>query len=266
MSRVRHCSMLRPEPLGRPVRNRLPGEDTPTWLVAVFALIGGLVATAAAWLWLSAQSAVEPQSQDKLAERQVPAAPGGSPDANATLQPPAARGTAIEAAPAARDSAQSEPAPSTASSANDSSGHLPRGTHGLSVSVPPPSKLQDCQPLVAIAFQLGSTKPIITDARPALDGLVAFLKRHPDARVSVEGHADAVGPEDYNLLLSYRRAKAVVLLLSSSGVTEDRMVISAAGEFALLEGVPGDSGENRRVLLQVKGAESCQEDPAVRMR
>ena len=256
--------MLRPGPLGRPVRNRLPGEDTPTWLVAGFALIGALVATAAAWLWIAAQPAVEQQSQDKLADRLLATTPRVPPDANPALQPPGGREPAIEAAAAERGSAQSQSSPSSVSSTDSGGGKAPEGTrHDLSVSVPPPSKRQDCQPLVAIAFHQDSAKPIITDVPPALDGLVGFLKRHPEAKVSVEGHADSVGPEDYNLLLSYRRAKAVVLLLGSSGITEDRMVISAAGEFALLEGVPGDSGKNRRVLLQAKGAENCQEDPGV---
>lgn len=259
--------MLRPEPLGRPVRNRLPGEDMPTWLVAGFALIGALVATAAAWLWLTAQPAVEQQSQDKLADRRVAATPGVSPDASATLPPSAGRDPAIETAAAEKGSAPSEPVQPPVPLADRSGGDALEGTKpSLSASVPPLAQRQDCQPLVAIAFQLDSAKPIITDVRPAFDSLVGFLKRHPEAKVSVEGHADSIGPEDYNLLLSYRRAKAVVLLLGSSGVKEDRMVISATGEFALLEGVPGDSGENRRVLLQVKGAENCQEDPAVRMR
>jgi len=247
------------------VRNRLPGEDTPTWLVAVFALTGVLVATAAAWLWLTARSPVEQQAQDRLADRQVPAAPAASPAANAALQPPAARDGASEAETAAKAGAASEPAPSSVASAAGRGGESPEsGRDGPVVAAPPPPKRQDCQPLViAIPFQPDSARPVIEDVRPALDGLVKFLQRHPEAKVSVEGHTDSYGPEDYNLLLSYRRAKAVVLLLGGSGIKEDRMLIGAAGKFAPLEGVPGNSGENRRVLLQVKGAENCQEEPEV---
>lgn len=97
----------------------------------------------------------------------------------------------------------------------------------------------------------------------AFEELLGYMNRHPQAKLSVEGHADAVGSEKYNLLLSYRRAKAVVSLLRRSGVTEERMALSAAGKYALLEGLPGDSGENRRVALRVKGSESCQADPVV---
>ena len=244
------------------MRNRLPGEDTPTWLVAVFALIGALVVTAAAWLWLSAQSAVEQPSPDKPAARQVSAAPAASPAANVAAQPPAARESATEATAAARAGTPPEPAPSSVSSAESRGGEPAESSgQGPGVAAPAPQRRRDCQPVIAIPFPPDNARPIITDVRPALDGLVEFLKRHPEARVAVEGHTDSYGPEDYNLLLSYRRARAVVLLLGASGIKEDRMVIGAAGEFAPLEGVPGNSGENRRVLLQVKGAENCREEP-----
>ena len=79
--------------------------------------------------------------------------------------------------------------------------------------------------------------------------------------MSVEGHTDSIGSERRNLLLSYRRAKMVVALLDQAGVPKQQMTILAAGESDPIEGIPTDSVDNRRVFLQIKGIENCQEVP-----
>ncbi|MCK7533023.1 MAG: OmpA family protein [Marinilabiliales bacterium] len=99
------------------------------------------------------------------------------------------------------------------------------------------------------------------DIQGHLERLREWLNGHPEAKLAVEGHADAVGSERHNLLLSYRRAKAVVALLNEAGVPEQQMTILAAGENDPIEGIPTDSVDNRRVFLQIKGIENCQEVP-----
>ena len=92
-----------------------------------------------------------------------------------------------------------------------------------------------------------------------LNQLRTYLREHPQAKLSIEGHADSTGAENYNLLLSYRRAKAVGSLLARAGMPEQRMLIRAAGDRGNIEGLPGESGENRRVVVQVIGIENRRE-------
>ena len=68
------------------------------------------------------------------------------------------------------------------------------------------------------------------DQRAALQTNAAYLRQWPSVRVSVEGHADARGTNEYNLALGERRANAVKEYLVGLGVTGDRMVVVSKGE------------------------------------
>ena len=52
----------------------------------------------------------------------------------------------------------------------------------------------------------------------------------PPPDVSVTGHADRSGPEDYNLALSLRRAQAVEAAMSERGIAGERISIAGRGE------------------------------------
>jgi len=82
---------------------------------------------------------------------------------------------------------------------------------------------------------------------------------HPDVKLAVEGHADSTGSERYNLLLSYRRAKAVAALLEKTDIAEAQMTLFAVGVNDPLPGIATDAEVNRRVYLHVRGFESCRE-------
>ena len=68
------------------------------------------------------------------------------------------------------------------------------------------------------------------DARAVLQRNSEFLKRWPSTRVSIEGHADSRGTNEYNLALGERRAAAVRDYLASLGITGDRMLVVSRGE------------------------------------
>lgn len=72
------------------------------------------------------------------------------------------------------------------------------------------------------------------------------------ASITVQGHADRAGSDDYNLALSARRAANVAEALAAAGVSSDLMQVSEFGEGAPL--VPTDDGvrnpENRRVEIE----------------
>lgn len=58
---------------------------------------------------------------------------------------------------------------------------------------------------------------------PELEVVVAGLMLDARAVVRIEGHANATGPENFNQLLSVRRALAVELYLRRRGVTASQI-------------------------------------------
>ena len=71
------------------------------------------------------------------------------------------------------------------------------------------------------------------DSRATLDNLlVAWKCRY--AKISIVGHTDTVGKEDYNLDLSGKRAHKVVSYLMNAGVVFSRISARGAGEKELL--------------------------------
>jgi outer membrane protein OmpA-like peptidoglycan-associated protein len=87
-----------------------------------------------------------------------------------------------------------------------------------------------------------------------------------DRRVTVEGHADAVGSRAYNRALSGRRATAVVQELVAAGVRADRISTRVFGEDKPLEpnrrpdGTDNPEGraKNRRVALLIENPNPAQ--------
>lgn len=68
------------------------------------------------------------------------------------------------------------------------------------------------------------------DALRILDDAVMKLQSNPDLRVTIEGHCDSIGTNEYNLALGERRANAVRDYLSSRGITAARLRTVSYGE------------------------------------
>ena len=68
------------------------------------------------------------------------------------------------------------------------------------------------------------------DSKANLDNLSQILNEFPDTKISVQGHTDSSGKEDYNMALSKRRAESVADYLVASGVSRNRLTIEAMGE------------------------------------
>jgi outer membrane protein OmpA-like peptidoglycan-associated protein len=79
--------------------------------------------------------------------------------------------------------------------------------------------------------------------------LAAVLRSNPDVNLVIEGHADHVGTEDYNLQLSLRRATVIYYLLTGQGVENERLSVQAFGEDApvLRRANQKERRQNRRV-------------------
>lgn len=71
----------------------------------------------------------------------------------------------------------------------------------------------------------------LTDsARAALDEMLKYIRAAGPVTVSINGHADRVGADDYNMTLSERRAKFVRETLEASGVPAKQIEYFAFGE------------------------------------
>jgi len=91
------------------------------------------------------------------------------------------------------------------------------------------------------------------ESRPLLRDLASALQdeRLSGSRFAVNGHADSVGPAEYNLVLSFRRARAVMdYLVQEGGVSGDRLEVAGFGEAVPL--VPNDSKRNRQLNRRVE--------------
>lgn len=107
----------------------------------------------------------------------------------------------------------------------------------------------------AILFQSGSAR-ITGESAPALDELAGYLAICPDAAVQVEGHTDADGADDLNLVLSVARAEAVVNALIARGVRSERLYAVGYGEGLPIADNETRAGKqaNRRIAFTVLDA------------
>lgn len=83
--------------------------------------------------------------------------------------------------------------------------------------------------------------------------LSAFLSAHPDRALTIEGHADSTGTDEYNQNLSERRAAAVRTYLAASGVDPTRVFAQGFGERYPIASNDSTQGRamNRRVEMLV---------------
>ena len=95
------------------------------------------------------------------------------------------------------------------------------------------------------------TAELTSQAMRDLEGVAAALNdpQLVGAQVTLEGHTDATGPEDYNLRLSLRRAEAVVAYLVRRGVARARLRSAGFGEHRLLPAYAPADDRQRRVEI-----------------
>lgn len=83
----------------------------------------------------------------------------------------------------------------------------------------------------------------------------AFMQKHPEVQITIEGHCDQRGSSDYNLGLGQRRADAVKNYLQDLGVAGNRMSTVSYGKEQPLD--PGMDeaafARNRRGHLVIGG-------------
>jgi OOP family OmpA-OmpF porin len=117
---------------------------------------------------------------------------------------------------------------------------------------PPPPPVQKKIILRGVNFDFDKAT-IRPDAKSILDEAASILRDNPTVAVSIEGHTDSIGSDDYNLRLSMRRAAAVQAFLIEAGIAEARLSTRGFGESQPVASNDTDDGraQNRRVELKV---------------
>lgn len=103
-----------------------------------------------------------------------------------------------------------------------------------------------------VLFETGSSE-LKGSAAGNLNKLAAFLNKYQERTVIIEGNADNVGDDAYNLGLSQRRADSVKSYLMSQGVASTRLVASGKGEGSPIASNDSATGrqQNRRVEVVI---------------
>ncbi|MES0873309.1 OmpA family protein [Sinimarinibacterium thermocellulolyticum] len=115
--------------------------------------------------------------------------------------------------------------------------------------------------LRGVNFALDSAE-LDPNTRTLLDDVVSELNDNPQIHVQIVGHTDAQGSDQYNLMLSDERARAVMDYLVESGISADRLTAIGMGEAEPIESNDTAEGRalNRRVELKITQAGSPDED------
>ena len=99
---------------------------------------------------------------------------------------------------------------------------------------------------------------IRNDAAEILDRLLAIMIEYPDLEIRLESHTDSRGGDDYNLLLSKRRARSAFEYLIDRGIDPARVQYEGYGETRLLNRCANDvecteeeHEVNRRTIVKV---------------
>ncbi len=71
---------------------------------------------------------------------------------------------------------------------------------------------------------------IRADEKSVLDADAQFLAAHPDWQLTIEGHCDERGSEDYNMALGQNRAKQVMEALARQGVNGSAVKLISLGK------------------------------------
>lgn len=113
------------------------------------------------------------------------------------------------------------------------------------------------QEILDMAFEnleFESGKAVIrSSSYESLDSLAALLVKHPEWKLNIAGHTDAVGNDASNMRLSKNRSNAVKDYLNSRGVNEDRFIVEWFGETKPIAPNNTAAGrqKNRRVEMEV---------------
>ncbi|WP_163711608.1 OmpA family protein [Mangrovibacterium lignilyticum] len=96
---------------------------------------------------------------------------------------------------------------------------------------------------------------LLNQSQAELNQLIVFMKQNPSVSIEIGGHTDHVGAEDYNLILSENRAKAVSQYLIEAGIDDFRLAYKGYGYSVPVAGNDTAEGrsQNRRTEFKIIG-------------
>ena len=103
-------------------------------------------------------------------------------------------------------------------------------------------------------FYSYDSSSLTTQAQDVLRKKAAFLKANPNVKVTIEGHCDERGTNEYNLALGEARAKAAKAFMVDLGIPAARMAtISYGEERPLVQGHTEEAyAKNRRAHFVIE--------------
>lgn len=150
----------------------------------------------------------------------------------------------IDKAYASVDVSQSGAIEETSASASDV-----EARYGSLLAAQPPRPVT-----FTINFVFDSATELAPGSAATVDKLKATLASWPAPHLTVVGHTDAAGSDEYNDALSMQRAKSVAAFLIKSGIPARQIGTAGRGRRELLvhtpEGVPNQ--KNRRVVITIQ--------------
>lgn len=110
-----------------------------------------------------------------------------------------------------------------------------------------------------VLFEFNSSA-LTVSSRAELDRMAGVMNRYPDTDITIEGHTDSKGTDDYNMKLSQQRAASVSDYLAQDGIDRNRMITRGFGESQPVASNDTEEGRaaNRRVILGIKGNENLK--------
>jgi peptidoglycan-associated lipoprotein len=88
-----------------------------------------------------------------------------------------------------------------------------------------------------------------SEAQSILTAQVAWLKKYPNVRVTVEGHCDERGTREYNLALGDKRGNSAKTFLVNAGIDASRLTVISYGKER-----PVDTGSDEAAWAQNRRA------------
>jgi peptidoglycan-associated lipoprotein len=92
-----------------------------------------------------------------------------------------------------------------------------------------------------------------SEAQSILTAQVAWLRKNPNVRATIEGHCDERGTREYNLALGDRRANSAKTFLVNAGIDASRLTVISYGKERPVD-TGSDEGawaQNRRAVTVV---------------
>jgi outer membrane protein OmpA-like peptidoglycan-associated protein len=81
-----------------------------------------------------------------------------------------------------------------------------------------------------------------------------YLDQNSQSKLSITGHTDAIGSDEYNQALGYRRAQSVQKYFESKGIPATKIIVDSRGEKepADVNNTTSGRAKNRRTVITIK--------------